>query len=97
MHSKPSIEALSARLPASSVAEILSLQCDGYALYREWSNGVEMRKPYRGGDALYMLKLLAIVLAPVVTLPYFGHAVFFGYRHRVLVSKDAEECQVHFV
>ena len=83
-------------LPIATIAEINRLQEDGYVIYKEWVNGIEMRKgkPFREW-------LLAVhIFFPALLFPGYMRSVvnnFFGYRHRILVTLDENEAEIFFV
>jgi hypothetical protein len=83
-------------LPIATIAEIKRLQEDGYVIYKEWTNGIEMRKgkPFREW-------LLAVhILFPVLLFAGYMRSVvnnFFGYKHRILVTLAENEAEIFFV
>lgn len=83
-------------LPAATSAEIARLQMDGYIVHKEWTNGIELRKgkPFRSW-------LLALqVIFPFWLFPGVMRSVvdnLFGYKHRVLVTRDQNDSKVILV
>jgi hypothetical protein len=83
-------------IPAATRLEVERLISDGYSVYKEWSNGIELRKGKNFRGWLLFLQ----VLFPVALFPGFMRSVvnnFYGYRYRVLVTIDASEPRVMMV
>ena len=76
------------------LAEIATLEHDGYFIHREWANGVELRKRSTVGSFGMTARCLLALLMPVIFLPFFGRAILdvvFGYKVRVLVTREEPE------
>ena len=90
---------LSTELLGATAAEVELLELDGYVFHKEWENGVEMRKGRSFRGWLFALHGLIVVVAPSFIGILFARSIannLFGYKHRVFVTRDAEEVECFF-
>jgi hypothetical protein len=83
-------------IPAATRLEVERLVSDGYSIYKEWNNGIELRK----GKGFRGWLLFVQVLFPFVLFPGFMRSVvnnFYGYRYRLFVTMDASEPKIMMV
>lgn len=76
------------------LAEIATLEQDGYFIHREWANGVELRKRSTVGSFGMTARCLVVLFIPVIFLPFFGRPildVIQGYKFRILVTREMPE------
>ena len=81
-------------------AEIAALEADGFVMYREWANGLELRKASTIGSFGIFGRCALAFLAPVIFIPLFGRAilaVICGYECRVVLTRDATDPKVILV
>lgn len=84
-------------LPDATLDCIAGLVADGYAPYKRWANGVELRKGAGFSEWKFALQVLLVFLVP--SAPFVMRqlvANWNGYRHRLLVTIDPAEPLVHF-
>ena len=89
----------SKELPGATAAEVEILELDGYVFHKEWENGVEMRKGRIFRGWLFALHVLIVVVAPSFIGILFARSIsnnLFGYKHRVFVTRDADEVELFF-
>jgi hypothetical protein len=73
------------------LAEIVALEGDGYFIYREWANGIELRKKSKVGYLGTLVRCLLSVVAPVIFIPFFGRTILdgiYGFKYRIFVTRD---------
>jgi len=90
---------LSRELPGATAAEVELLEQDSYVFHKEWENGVEMRKGRCFRGWLFALQALIVVIAPSFIGILFARSIannLFGYKHRVFITRDAEEVELFF-
>ncbi len=90
---------LGTELPGATAAEVALLELDGYVFHKEWENGVEMRKGRSFRGWLFCLHALIVVIAPSFIGILFARSIannLFGHKHRVFVTRDAEEAELFF-
>ncbi|MES2018350.1 MAG: hypothetical protein V4484_17820 [Pseudomonadota bacterium] len=79
------------------LAEIATLEGDGYFVHREWANGIELRKKSKVGYLGTLARCLLSIVAPVIFIPFFGRTILdsiFGFKYRVFVSRDPSSPRV---
>jgi hypothetical protein len=90
---------LGTELPGAAAVEIALLELDGYVIHKEWENGVEMRKGRSFRGWLFALHTLIVVVAPSFIGILFARSIannLVGYKHRVFVTRGAEEAELFF-
>lgn len=90
---------LSTQLPVATAAEVELLEQDGYVFHKEWENGVEMRKGRSFRGWLFALHALIVLVVPSVIGILCARSIannLFGYKHRVFITRDAEEVELFF-
>jgi len=83
-------------IPIATRLEVEQLVSDGYSIYKEWSNGIELRKGKNFRGWLLFLQ----ILFPLVLFPGFMRSVvnnFYGYQYRLFVTIDACEPRIIMV
>ena len=86
--------------PTPVLAEVRRLECEGYRVFKEWGNGIEMRKESEVSGAGVFFRLLLIAFLPLVGIPFFGRGVLAriaGYEVRAFVANAAGEPEVFIV
>ncbi|MFL6658733.1 MAG: hypothetical protein ACJ8GW_11710 [Massilia sp.] len=91
---EPSANGMRAAFSTAGRDQIAHLEQLGYVVYKEWGNGVELRKKTAVSDVGFALRCLCILCVPVLGMPFFGRAVLdvlCGFKFRAFVPNSSAQ------